>query len=136
MDALCHQPFGLVRQPSGCCVRLLALGTARFQYVSRIGEADTERAFVAFLTSLGWRTSAAPTHYLDTLLGPAEPLADTLRANLQNSRRFCYKNHEEPLGAGAARQQGFCRQGPRTLFIADGVLAGVQGDAGGVPLGV
>ncbi len=53
MGALCHQPFGLVRQPSGCCVRLLVLGTTRFQYVSRIGEADTERAFVAFLTSLG-----------------------------------------------------------------------------------
>src|SRR5664279_6029109 len=68
MEALCHQPFGLGRQPSGCCVRLLVLGTTRFHYASRIGEADTERAFVAFLASLGWRPSAAPTHYLDTLL--------------------------------------------------------------------
>ena len=54
MGALCHQPFGLGRQPSGCCVRLLDLGTTK--------------AFVAFLVSLGWRPSAAPTHYLDTLL--------------------------------------------------------------------
>lgn len=68
MEALCHQPFGLGRQPSGYCVRLLVLGTTRFRYVSRIGEADTEKAFVAFLASLGWRPSAAPTHCLDTLL--------------------------------------------------------------------
>ena len=27
-----------------------------------------EKAFVAFLASLGWRPSAAPTHYLDGLL--------------------------------------------------------------------
>jgi len=39
-------------------------------FVSRIDEVDTERAFVAFLASLGWRPSAAPTHYLDRLLAP------------------------------------------------------------------
>ena len=60
MGALCHQPFGLGRQPSGCYVRLLDLGTAK--------------AFVAFLASLGWRPSAAPTHYLDTLLGEPSTL--------------------------------------------------------------
>jgi hypothetical protein len=54
MEALCHQPFGLGRQSSVCCVRLLILGTTK--------------AFVAFLASLGWRPSATPTHYLDTLL--------------------------------------------------------------------
>jgi hypothetical protein len=68
MGALCHQPFGLGWQPSGCSVRLLVLGTTKFQFVSRIGAADTEKAFVAFLASLGWHPSAAPTHYLDTLL--------------------------------------------------------------------
>ena len=54
MGALCHQPFGLGRQPSGCCVRHLVLGTTK--------------AFVTFLASLGWRPSAAPTHYLESLL--------------------------------------------------------------------
>jgi len=60
MGALCHQPSGLGRQPSGCGVRLLILGTAK--------------AFVAFLASLGWRPSAAPTHYLDSLLMRRSPL--------------------------------------------------------------
>ena len=69
MDALCPQPFGQRRQPSGCRVKLLDLGPTRYLFVSRIGAADTERAFVAFLASLGWRPSAAPTHDLDRLLG-------------------------------------------------------------------
>ncbi len=60
MGALCHQPFGLGRQPSGCGVRLLVLGTIK--------------AVVAFLASLGWRPSAAPTHYLDSLLGQTGPV--------------------------------------------------------------
>ena len=77
MGALCHQPFGLGRQSSGCCVRLLVLGTARIQCVSRIGEADTEKAFVAFLASLGWRPSAAPTHYLDGLLALVQKPTDS-----------------------------------------------------------
>lgn len=58
MGALCHQPFGLVRQPSWYGVRLLDLGSTK--------------AFVACLVSLGWRASAAPTHDLD------RPLAETL----------------------------------------------------------
>ncbi len=53
MGALCPQPFGLGRQPSGCGVRLLVLGTTK--------------AFVAFLAFLGWRPSAAPTHGWDAL---------------------------------------------------------------------
>jgi hypothetical protein len=68
MEALYAQPSGLGRQPSRRAVSLLALGTSRFQFVSRIGEADTERAFVAFLASLGWRSQRGPAHYLDTLL--------------------------------------------------------------------
>ena len=70
MGTLCHQPFGLGRQLSGSFVRFLDLGSTKSQSVSRIAKGDTERAFVAFLASLGWRPNAAPTLCLDTLLEP------------------------------------------------------------------
>jgi KDO2-lipid IV(A) lauroyltransferase len=54
MEALYAQPSGLGRQSSRCRVRLLVLGTAK--------------AFVAFLTLLGWRSQRGPSHYSDTLL--------------------------------------------------------------------
>ena len=99
MGALCHQPFGLGRQPSGCCVRLLVLGTTRFHCVSRIGEADTEKAFVTFLASLGWRPSAAPTHDLDALLD--EHLQDAIaheHAARAEAHAIVFPEHEPLLG--------------------------------------
>jgi len=73
MGALCHQPFGLGRQLSGCFVRLLDLGSTK--------------ALLAFLASLGWRPSAAPTHYLGTLLGSS-----------QSQRVEHYRERTEPHG--------------------------------------
>ena len=71
MGALCHQPFGLGRQPSGCCVRLLDLGTAKASVAFLLGIAFGDTRDKQISASLGWRPSAAPTQYLDRLLGPS-----------------------------------------------------------------
>jgi geranylgeranyl reductase family protein len=122
MEALCtsvapasRAPSGLGRQPSRCGVRLLILGTARFQVVSRIGKADTEKAIVAFLASLGWRSQRGPAHYLDTLLamfdclvigaGPGGAAAAYHLARLGRSVLLLEKEalpREKPCGGGVS----------------------------------
>ena len=76
MGALCHQPFGLGRQPSGCSVKLLGLGPTKAFVAFLLGIASGDTRDKKKSASLGWRPSAAPTHCLDTLLGmPTNPFA-------------------------------------------------------------